>query len=102
MEKQPTSLVPHSLTIGLAIFAVILCLAGFVFRLLFGESFSDILPTLIINMLVFWLGIPAFFWLGSKILNKFSNNLPIQTRNAITLGLLFSCVSMLWFMSAYS
>lgn len=96
------SLVPKGLTIGLAIFAVILGLAGFGFRLALGETFADVLPNLIMTAAIFWVFVPSFFIIGSKILNKFSGKPPIQTRNALTLGLLFTCVAMLWLMSAYS
>lgn len=102
LSIKGVSLVPIGLTIGLAVFAVILCLAGFGFRLMLGESLHDILPTLVINILIFWFGIPLFFMIGSKIINRFSGKPPIQNRNALTLGLLFSCVAMLWLMSAYS
>lgn len=98
---QP-SLVPKGLTIGLAVFALILGLAGFGFRLYMGETLSAILPSLLVTGLVFWVLIPAFFMLGSLLLNRFSGKPPIQTRNALTLGLLFSCVAMLWMMSVYS
>lgn len=96
------SLVPKGVTIGLAVFAVILGLAGFGFRLALGEKFADILPNLIVTTAIFWLFVPAFFVVGSKVLNKFSGKPPIQTRNALTLGLLFTCVAMLWLMSVYS
>ena len=102
MTTQKISLVPKGLTIGLAIFAVILGLAGFVFRLAFGETFSQVLPSLLLTVSIFWVGIPLFFVVGSKVLNRYSGKAPIQVRNALTLGLLFTCVAMLWFMSVYS
>ena len=102
MEVQTPSLVPKGLTIGLGIFAIVLGLAGFGFRLMFGENFSQIMPSLILTVAIFWVGIPLSFVLGSKILNRFSGRPPIQNRNALTLGLLFSCVAMLWMMAAYS
>lgn len=40
--------------------------------------------------------------LGAKILNKYSGKPPIQSRNALTLGLLFTCVAMLWLMAGNS
>lgn len=96
------NLVPKGLTIGLAIFAMILGLAGFGFRLAVGEKLVDILPNLLVTVGIFWVFVPSFFVLGSKVLNKYSGKPPIQTRNAMTLGLLFTCVAMLWLMSAYS
>lgn len=102
MDVQTPSLVPKGLTIGLAIFAVLLGLAGFGFRLLFGDSLSQILPSLISTIGIFWIGFPLGFVLGSKILNRYSGRPPVQARNALTLGLLSSCVTMLWLMAAYS
>lgn len=102
MDVQTPSLVPKGLTVGLAIFAVLLGLAGFGFRLLFGDTLSQILPSLISTIGIFWLGIPFGFVLGSKLLNRYSGRPPIQARNALTLGLLFSCVAMLWLMAAYA
>lgn len=95
-------LVPKGVTIGLAAFAVILALAGFGFRLAIGEKFADILPNILLTTGIFWLAVPAFFVIGSKVLDKFSGKPPIHWRNALTLGLLFSCVSMLWLMAGYS
>lgn len=102
MDVQTPSLVPKGLTLGLAIFAVLLGLAGFGFRLMFGDTLSSILPSLMMTIAVFWVGIPLGFVLGAKILNRYSGRPPIQNRNALTLGLLFSCVAMLWMMAAYS
>ncbi|MFW2177179.1 MULTISPECIES: hypothetical protein [unclassified Moraxella] len=96
------SLVPMGLTIGLGIFALVLGLAGFGFRLYMGDTLAMILPTLMVTGLIFWVLLPAFFVLGSMVLNRFSGKPPIQSRNALTLGLLFSCVAMLWLMSMYS
>lgn len=95
-------IVPQGVTIGLVIFAIILGLAGFGFRLAIGEHFADILPNLLLTIGIFWVGVPVFFVVGSMVLNRFSNKPPIHWKNAVTLGLLFSCVSMLWLMSAYS
>lgn len=102
IAEPQKSLVPKGLTIGLTIFAVILGLAGFGFRLALGDTFEQILPSLMMTIGIFWIFIPAFFVIGSKILNQYSGKPPIQTRNALTLGLLFTCVAMLWMMSAYS
>ena len=101
VEPYKISLVPKGVTIGLAIFAIVLTLAGFVFRLALGETLSAILPNVLITTLVFWVGIPLFFVAGAKIVNRFTHRPPIQTRNALTLGLLSTCVTMLWLMSMY-
>lgn len=100
--QNKTVLVPTGVTIGLAVFAVILALAGFGFRLAIGEKFADILPNILLTTGIFWFAVPAFFVVGSKVLDKFSGKPPIHWRNALTLGLLFSCVSMLWLMAGYS
>jgi hypothetical protein len=97
-----TVLVPKGVTIGLAIFAVVLGLAGFGFRLVFGETLSDILPNILLTGTIFWVLIPCLFMLGAKVVNRFSGRPPIQMWNALTLGLLSSCVGMLWMMSVYS
>lgn len=98
--SQSPSIVPKGLTIGLAIFAFILSIAGFVVKLtLFGETFQQILPSLVRVIAIFWLLIPCGFMLGARIINKYSNKPAIQPRNALTLGLLISCVAMLWFMA---
>ena len=102
MVAKPVSLVPKNLTIGLAIFAIVLGMAGHGFRLAFGESLSQILPSLLPTVAIFWVGIPLGFVIGAKVLSYFSKSDPIQPRNALTLGLLFSCVAMLWLMSVYA
>lgn len=96
------SLVPKGITIGLGIFAVFLGLAGFVFRWAMGEDFFMLIPNILFTIAIFWVAIPVGFVIGAKILNRFSHKPPIHSHNALTLGLLFSCVSMLWMMSVYS
>lgn len=96
------SVVPIGVTIGLGIFAIILGLAGFGFRLMMGERWVDILPNLLVTVLIFWVLVPSFFVLGAKVVNRFSHKPPILMQNALTLGLLFTCVAMLWLMSVYS
>jgi hypothetical protein len=49
----------------------------------------------------FIIGIPLLFWLGSKIFNKL-NGTQIEGWNAISLGYLTSCISLLWIMGTYS
>lgn len=101
--NQPPSIVPKGLTLGLAIFAFLLGIAGFVVEIvLFGRTFAEILPNFIRVIAIFWLLIPCGFMLGAKILNKYSGKPPIQSRNALTLGLLFTCVAMLWLMAGNS
>lgn len=94
------SLVPIGVTFGLGIFALILGLAGFVVKIvLFGETMAQVLPQFVRIVAIFWLLIPCGFMLGARIVNKFSGKPPILPRNALTLGLLISCVSMLWLMA---
>ena len=95
------SLVPKWITIGLAIFALVLSLAGYGFRLMIGDDVGVVLRHAAVVIPTFVLGIPLFFWLGSRVLNKVKG-LHIETRNALTLGWLTACVSMLWLMGSYS
>lgn len=99
--KPQGSLVPKGLTIGLAVFALVLSLAGYVFRLMIGDDVGVVLRHAAVVIPTFVIGIPLFFWLGSRVLNKVKG-LHIETRNALTLGWLTACVSMLWLMGTYS
>ena len=100
-ETQQRSLVPKGITIGLAVFALVLSLAGYGFRLMVGDNTGEVLRHAAIIVPAFMLGIPLFFWLGSKILNKVKG-MHIESWNAISLGYLTSCISMLWLMGTYS
>ena len=100
-ETQQRSLVPKGITIGLAVFALVLSLAGYGFRLMVGDDTGEVLRHAAIIVPAFMLGIPLFFWLGSKILNKVKG-MHIESWNAISLGYLTSCISMLWLMGTYS
>lgn len=100
-QNQQPSLVPKRITIGLGVFAFILSLAGYGFRLLAGHDPKEVLLHAAVLVPAFVLGIPLLFWLGSKVMNK-AKGMNIEARNAITLGLLTSCVSLLWLMGTYS
>ena len=100
-ETQQRSLVPKGITIGLAVFALVLSLAGYGFRLMVGDDTGEVLRHAAVIVPAFMLGIPLFFWLGSKILNKVKD-MHIESWNAISLGYLTSCISMLWLMGTYS
>ncbi|MGP5178156.1 MULTISPECIES: hypothetical protein [Psychrobacter] len=100
-ETQQRSLVPKGITIGLAVFALVLSLAGYGFRLMVGDDTGEVLRHAAVIVPAFMLGIPLFFWLGSKILNKVKG-MHIESWNAISLGYLTSCISMLWLMGTYS
>lgn len=100
-ETQQRSLVPKGITIGLAVFALVLSLAGYGFRLMVGDDTGEVLRHAAVIVPAFMLGIPLFFWLGSKILNKVKG-MHIESWNAISLGYLTSCIAMLWLMGTYS
>ena len=100
-EPQKRSLVPRGITIGLAMFALILSLAGYGFRLMVGDDVEAVLHHAAVIVPSFMLGIPLFFWIGSRIVNKVKG-LHIEGWNAISLGYLTSCISMLWLMGTYS
>ena len=101
--KQPnkTSLVPLGLTVGLGVFALILALAGYGFRLLAGHEVGQVVRHALVVVSFFMVVVPALFVGGAKLLNKYQGA-NIQTRNAITLGLLTSCVAILTIMGRYS
>ena len=100
-ETQQRSLVPKGITIGLAVFALVLGLAGYGFRLMVGDDTGEVLRHAAVIVPAFMLGIPLFFWVGSRILNKVKG-MHIESWNAISLGYLTSCISMLWLMGTYS
>ncbi|MDO4897043.1 MAG: hypothetical protein Q3971_06745 [Moraxella sp.] len=95
------ALVPIGITIGLAIFALILALAGYGFRLLLGHDVWVVMRHASVIVSFFMIVVPALFVGGAKLMNKFQKT-NIQTRNAITLGLLMSCVAILTIMGRYS
>ena len=100
-ETPQRSLVPKGITIGLAMFALVLSLAGYGFRLMVGDDVETVLRHAAVIVPAFMLGIPLFFWVGSRILNKVKG-LHIESWNAISLGYLTACISMLWLMGTYS
>lgn len=100
-RKNKPTLVPKGVTIGLAVFALILSLSGYGFRLLLGDEVSVVLWHAAVVVPAFVLGVPLLFWLGAQVMNKVTGS-HIQTRNALTLGWLTACVSMLWLMGSYS
>ena len=100
-DGKPRSLVPTSITIGLAAFALVLSLAGYGFRILVGHNVLEVLQHAAVLVPAFVVGIPLLFWLGSRLFNKI-NGTHIESRNAISLGYLTACISMLWLMGTYS
>ena len=83
--KPHRSLVPKGITIGLAAFALVLSLAGYGFRLMIGDDVGVVLRHAAVIVPTFVIGIPLFFWLGSRVVNKVKG-LHIETRNALTLA----------------
>lgn len=102
LSNTKPSLVPIGVTYGLAAFAVVLALAGYGFRLALGETFDVLWRPMLLTLLEFCVLLPVGFMVGAWVMNRISGRAPIQMRNAATLGLLFSCVAMLWLMSVYS
>lgn len=100
-DSGKRSLVPKGITIGMAFFALILSLAGYGFRLMVGDDVEEVLRHAAVVVPAFMLGIPLFFWVGSRVLNKVKG-LHIESWNAISLGYLTSCISLLWLMGTYS
>ncbi len=100
-KLKQRSLVPKGITIGLAVFALVLSLAGYGFRLMVGDDVGEVIRHAVVIVPAFILGIPLLFWVGSRILNKVKN-MHIESWNAISLGYLTSCISMLWLMGTYS
>lgn len=98
--KTP-SLVPMGLTIGLGVFAFLLSIAGYGFRLLAGEDLGSVARHALVVVSFFVIVLPSLFVIGAKILNKVSGT-TVQTQNAITLGFLISCVAVLSIMGVYS
>lgn len=100
-NKDEVSLVPMGFTIGLALFALVLSLAGYGFRLAVGDDLNEVLRHAAMIVPAFVIGVPLLFWLGSLVFNNLMGA-TIQRRNALTLGWLTACVAMLWLMGTYS
>lgn len=100
-DSGKRSLVPKGITIGLAVFALILSLAGYGFRLMVGDDVGEVIRHAAVVVPAFVLGIPLLFWLGSRVFNKVKGA-NIESWNAISLGYLTSCISLLWLMGTYS
>lgn len=99
--QKARSLVPKGITIGLALFALLLSLAGYGFRLLAGHDATEVMLHAAVLVPAFVLGIPLLFWLGSRLFNRVKGT-TIEGWNAISLGCLTSCISLLWLMGTYS
>lgn len=96
------SLVPLGVVWGLALFSLVLALAGYGVRLwFFGEAWQEVVSQAVVVVPALVLGIPALFWVGALGLNWVAGT-QVQRRNALGLGWLVSCVFMLWLMGVYS
>ena len=69
-SEPQRSLVPKNITVGLAIFSLVLSLAGYGFRLMIGDDVGSVLRHAAVIVPAFVLGIPLFFWVGSRVVNK--------------------------------
>ncbi|WP_294033404.1 hypothetical protein [uncultured Moraxella sp.] len=95
------SVVPMSFTIGLCLASIVLSVAGYGFRLMFGDDVAAVLRHAMVVVPFFVIVLPALMWLGSVGLNKMGKA-SIHPRNALTLGWLLSVVSLLSIMGVYS
>lgn len=99
-------LVPKGVTIGLGVFALILAVAWVGMSIWSWSKLNldvvILLPKVLLLCTFFLVALPLGFVLGARAMNRYSANSPIQDRNALTLGLLFTCVTMLWLMGSYS
>lgn len=100
-NNSTPSLIPKAVTIGLGVFAFLLAIAGYSFRLLVGDEPMTVLRHALVVVSFFMLVVPSIFVGGAWLLNKFTGS-TIQTRNAWTLGWLISCVALLTIMGRYS
>ncbi len=100
-DNKAPSLVPKGITLGLAILALILSLAGYGARMIAGHDTAEVLRHAATLVPAFIIGIPVLFWVGSRVFNKIKGT-HIQGWNAISLGYLTSCISLLWLMGTYS
>ena len=100
-SSTSASLVPRGITIGLIILALILSLAGYGARMIAGHDTAEVLRHAAVLVPAFMIGIPALFWIGSRLFNKIKGT-HIHSWNAISLGYLTSCISLLWLMGTYS
>lgn len=100
------ALVPQGLTLGLGVFAVLLASAWMAMSVWsgsrIGQDVYSLLPRILLICAFFLVAVPLGFVVGARVLNRFSGKPAIYDRNALTLGLLFTCVAMLWVMSVYS
>ncbi|MFC0819842.1 hypothetical protein [Moraxella marmotae] len=100
-QTPKVGIVPMSFTIGLCLASIVLSVAGYAFRLMFGDELSQMLPQAAVVIFAFVIGVPVLIWLGSLCVNHFTKA-AIHPRNALTLGWLLSVVALLSIMGIYS
>lgn len=93
-------LVPTGVTVGLGVFAFILSIAGYGFRLLV-EPFDVVFWHAIKLVPVFMIVVPALTCAFAVLINRFGDG-NIAMKNAWTFGWLLSAVFMLSKMGVYS
>lgn len=91
---NPTQ-VPVGITVGLAVFAVVLSLGSFIPMPAAERSIALIALVFLVHVIV----IPASFVLGGWVMSKVNGD-QIHWRNSLSLGLLISGVWMLWKMGS--
>lgn len=101
MTKQTVGVVPTAITVGLCLASIVLSVAGYGFRILFGDPLGEVLRHAMVIVPSFVVGLPVLAWLFSLLLNRFGNT-NIHPKNALTLGWLLSTVAMLSIMGVYS
>lgn len=101
MTKQTAGVVPTAITVGLCLASIVLSVAGYGFRIMFGDSAQEVLRHAMVVVPAFVIGIPLLAWLFSILLNRFGNT-NIHPKNALTLGWLLSTVALLSIMGVYS
>lgn len=94
-SDSPSTLVPAGITVGLAVFAVVLSLGSFIPMPAAERSIGLIALVFAVHVLI----IPSAFVLGGWVMAKVTND-QIAWRNSLSLGLLISCVWMLWKMGS--
>lgn len=90
-----STLVPAGITVGLAVFAVVLSLGSFIPMPAAERSMALIAVVFAVHVLI----IPSGFVLGGWLMRKVNGD-QIAWRNSLSLGLLISCVWMLWKMGS--
>lgn len=95
VNSHVNSRVPTGITIGLLLFSIVLSLGSFIPLPAQDRPWSLVALVFSVHVLLIPLGFVLGGWLTRKI-----NGDAIDWRNSLSLGLLISCVWMLWKMGA--